>query len=89
MPIMTGSEPKAMNGGWMSGAVKHPGALHRTLGVPAGQKIPAAKLERAEHSPNPLTRKRASLAETFRNAHHADGQRAAHHPDSKRHAYRT
>lgn len=50
---------------WMSGAVKHPGALHKTLGVPAGERIPAAKLAKAAHSSNPLTRKRASLARTF------------------------
>lgn len=25
-------------------AIKHPGALHRELGVPVGQKIPRAKL---------------------------------------------
>lgn len=50
---------------WMQGAVKKPGALHRSLDVPMGEKIPEAKLERAEHSRNPLTRKRANLAETF------------------------
>jgi hypothetical protein len=54
------------SGDWMEGAVKHPGALHRELGVPAGQKIPAKKLEKAEHSSNPLERKRADLAETFK-----------------------
>ncbi len=51
---------------WMSGAVKNPGALHRTLGVPQGQKIPASKLAAAAHSSNPTTRKRAALAETFK-----------------------
>jgi hypothetical protein len=41
----------AMAKKWMQGAVKHPGALHRTLGVPAGKKIPAkllARLQRAQ-----------------------------------------
>jgi hypothetical protein len=42
------------------------GALRKTLGVKEGKKIPAAKLEKATHSKNPLTRKRAVLAETFR-----------------------
>lgn len=42
------------------------GALHKTLGVPEGEKIPAKKLEKAEHSKNPLTRKRANLAETLK-----------------------
>ncbi len=51
---------------WMQDAVKKPGALHKTLHVPKGKKIPEAKLEKAEHSKNPLTRKRAVLAETFK-----------------------
>ena len=51
---------------WMQDAVKKPGSLRRTLHVPKGKKIPEAKLEKAEHSKNPLTRKRAVLAETFK-----------------------
>jgi len=54
---------------WIAGAIKHPGALHRELGVPEGQKIPAKKLEKAEHSKNPTERKRAALAKTLRNMH--------------------
>lgn len=42
------------------------GALHKVLGVPEGKKIPAGKLEKATHSSNPLTKKRAVLAETAR-----------------------
>ena len=38
------------------------GKLHKTLGVPKGEKIPAAKLEKAKQSPNPTTRKRATFA---------------------------
>lgn len=53
---------------WMQGAVKHPGALHRQLGVPQGQPIPAAKLAAAKRSSNPLLRKRANLAQTFKNS---------------------
>ena len=30
-----------------SGAIKKPGALHKSLGVPKGEKIPAAKLKSA------------------------------------------
>lgn len=41
------------------------GALHKELGVPEGKKIPAKKLKKAEHSKNPLEKKRAVLAETF------------------------
>jgi hypothetical protein len=51
---------------WIQGAIKHPGALHRELGVPEGKKIPAAKLEKAEHSKNPTERKRANLARTLK-----------------------
>ena len=29
---------------WIAGAIKKPGALHKDLGVPAGKKIPSAKL---------------------------------------------
>ncbi len=42
------------------------GALHKELGVPEGKKIPAKKMEEAEHSKNPLERKRASLAKTLK-----------------------
>src|SRR5262245_56721080 len=52
-------------GKWMAGAVKKPGALHRSLGVPQGEKIPAGKIEKASHSDNPTLRKRANLAKTF------------------------
>lgn len=56
---------------WIAGAIKHPGALHRDLGVPEGEKIPAAKLAAAKHSDNPTTRKRANLAATM--SHFATG----------------
>jgi len=58
---------------WIQKAIKHPGALHRELGVPEGQKIPAKKLAKAEHSDNPTLRHRANLAETLKHMHHADG----------------
>lgn len=32
---------------WIQGAIKHPGALHRELGVPQGKKIPASKINTA------------------------------------------
>jgi hypothetical protein len=50
---------------WIAGAIKHPGALHRQLGVPAGEKIPAKKLAKAGKSSNPTLRKRAALAQTL------------------------
>jgi hypothetical protein len=50
---------------WIAEATKNKGALHRDLGVPAGQKIPADKLEAALHSKDPKTRERARLAQTL------------------------
>jgi hypothetical protein len=57
-------------GNWIKGAIKHPGALHRSLGVPEGQKIPAKKLAKAAHSSNPTTRRRVALAKTLKHMHH-------------------
>lgn len=51
---------------WIAGAIKKPGALHKALGVKEGEKIPSAKLKKAEHSDSPLMRKRAGLAETLK-----------------------
>ena len=51
---------------WIQGAIKHPGILHKELGVPEGKKIPVARLEKAEHSKNPTLARRARLAETLR-----------------------
>lgn len=51
---------------WIQKAIKHKGALHKTLHVPEGKKIPESKLKKAEHSKNPTTRKRAVLAETLK-----------------------
>lgn len=51
---------------WMQDLSLKKGALRKTLGVKKGEDIPAAKLEKATHSKNPLTKKRAVLAETFR-----------------------
>ena len=50
---------------WIAGAIKHPGALHKELGVPAGQKIPAKKLASAAKAPGKLG-KRARLAQTLK-----------------------
>lgn len=54
---------------WIQGAIKHPGALHKSLGVPKGEKIPAEKLNKAAHSENPTLRKRAVLAKTLKKMH--------------------
>jgi hypothetical protein len=52
---------------WIQKATaKNKGALHKTLGVPKGEKIPEKKLEKATHSKNPTTVKRANMAKTLR-----------------------
>lgn len=50
-------------------AIKHPGALHRALGVPEGQKIPAKKMAKAAKSKSPIMRKRVALAKTLKKMH--------------------
>jgi hypothetical protein len=40
----------------------HRGILHKELGVPLDEKIPAKKLTKAEKSSSPAERKRASFA---------------------------
>lgn len=68
-------EIKLKKGGsanWIAGAIKHPGALHKSLKVPAGEKIPAKKLVKAAHSDNPKLAKRARLAQTLKRLHKAD-----------------
>ncbi len=53
---------------WIQKAIKHPGALHKQLHVPAGQKIPAKKLEAAASKGGKLGQ-RARLAETLKGMH--------------------
>lgn len=60
------NNPRFAGGGWIAGATKNKGGLHRSLGVPEGQTIPAGKVEAATHSSNPRVRKQANLAETLK-----------------------
>lgn len=62
---------------WVAGAIKHPGALHEELHVPEGEKIPAKKLEKAEHSGGKLGQ-RARLAETLKDMPHGYGPGDVH-----------
>lgn len=48
----------------------HKGMLHRDLGVPAGQPIPAKKLEAARNSPDAAIRKRAIFASNAKHFKH-------------------
>lgn len=50
---------------WIAGAIGKPGALHKQMGIPQGQKIPAKKLASAATKGGVLG-KRARLAETLK-----------------------
>ncbi len=54
---------------WIAGAIKHPGALHRELGVKQGAKIPAKRLAAAAKKGGKVGA-RARLAETLKGFHH-------------------
>lgn len=49
---------------WIAGAVKNKGGLHRSLGVPAGKKIPASKVAAAAKKGGTVG-KQARLAQTL------------------------
>lgn len=49
---------------FIKGAIKRPGALHRALGVPQGQKIPQSKIAKAAKSGGRVGRE-ARFAETL------------------------
>lgn len=55
---------------WIQNAIKKPGALHKSLGVATGSKIPTKKITAATHSSDATTRKRAVLAKTLAKFHH-------------------
>jgi len=53
---------------WIQGAIKKPGALHKQLGVPMGEKIPSKKLTAAAKKGG-KEGQRARLAKTLRKFH--------------------
>ncbi len=53
---------------WIQKAIKHTGALHKDLGVPQGQPIPAGKLAAAAKRGGKVG-KRARLAQTLKGFH--------------------
>lgn len=53
---------------WIQKAIKKPGALHKQMGVPEGEKIPAGKLAAAAEKGGKLG-KRARLAMTLKKLH--------------------
>jgi len=54
-----------VGGKWIQSAIKKPGALKKSLGVKAGEKIPAKKLAKAAKAPGKLGQ-RARLAQTLK-----------------------
>lgn len=62
----------------------HKGKLHHELGVPEGEKIPAAKLEAAKHSRNTEVRNDAIRAETMKGWHHGGKKRKSMYTDESR-----
>lgn len=61
---------KSSGGGkkFIQGAIKHPGALHKALGVPMGKKIPAKKMNAAAKKGG-LMGQRARFAKTLAKLH--------------------
>lgn len=53
---------------WIDKAIKHPGALHRALGVKQGEKIPASRLAAASMKSGKIG-KMARLAKTLKSFH--------------------
>jgi hypothetical protein len=54
---------------WIQGALSKKGSkgkLHRELGVPEGEKIPAKKMAKAAKSKSPMIRKEVALAKTLK-----------------------
>jgi len=50
---------------WIQKAIKKPGALHKEMGIPQGEKIPAKKLAKAATKGGKLGQ-RARLAQTLK-----------------------
>lgn len=61
---------KTVNLGSKGSFQETPGALHRELNIPLGQKIPKEREEAAAHSDNPTLAARARAALGFRAMKH-------------------
>ncbi len=62
--------------------VKHPGKLHRELGIPTSETIPKSRLAAAKHSDNPEVRRDAIRADTMEHWNHG-GRHPGHSPRGK------
>ena len=58
-PVDHDSTPKFARGGGIHIKASHKGMLHEDLGVPEGEKIPAAKMEKAKADASPKPRRSA------------------------------
>ena len=54
---------------WIQKAIQKKGALHKQLGVPEDEKIPAGKLKAAAEKGNTKVARRARLAITLKKLH--------------------
>lgn len=72
----------------MKGVGGEKGKLHRELGIPEGEKIPAKRLEEAEHSKDPEVKRDAIRAKTMEGWHHGGAKKRVEslytHPRSKK-----
>ena len=71
---------------WIKGAIKKPGALHRDLDVPQGEKIPASKLASAAKKGGKVGQ-RARLAQTLKKMHNEFVPENGDHPPKKAHKH--
>tara|TARA_R110000824_G_scaffold16999_14_gene69644 strand:+ start:2206 stop:2451 length:246 start_codon:yes stop_codon:yes gene_type:complete len=62
---LRGNRKVAKDKKWIQKAIKKPGALRKSLGIPEGKTIPASKLKAAAKKPGKLGQ-RARLAMTFK-----------------------
>jgi hypothetical protein len=65
------TKAKAVKGAarnWIAGATQNKGGLHRALGIPLGQKIPASK-KTPKKGDSPKLRKQKILARTLAGFH--------------------
>lgn len=73
---------------WVKKSDFHPGGekgkLHREIGVPEGQKIPAKRLAAAAHSSDPEIKRDAIRAETMKKWNHGGKSRRSVLYDHKR-----
>ena len=69
---------------WIKGAIKKPGALRKSLDVPAGENIPARKLASAAKEGGKMGQ-RARLAQTLKKMHNDYVPENGNHPPKGRH----